>query len=314
MKMRTDKPLAASTRERYESNWRLFSEEMGVELPVTEEVVLDWLSGKIAKSEVTAGHLRSVCAAIDNAHEQEDYKRVCWGSSDIANAINNYRHDLALNSRIAKKMGIPPVGGALKRNAAPLLLEDLARFQKGLMKTLSKHPRHLCYVACATLMWAAALRRSEAAALTPEDVQFLGGGRVLVNIQSSKSDQYGDGDTVIASTYSKLPHGTADLLKKWISKRPTNEQNKQLFMFPTSHALGMTMKNKLVEVFGCSRRLTSHSFRVGFATYAYGAEVPPTHIQRILRHKRLDTTAGYWRQVDLSKIADEVEKRAAGKV
>lgn len=226
MKIRTDKPLSDNTRRHYEHTWGVFAREMKTDSPVSEDTVLEFLKKKIAECKLSPARLRGFCAAIDHEHEHNDYEKVCYRSSKIPNAINNYQRGLVKATREAKKKGIAPPAAAIKRTAPAIRPADLSKFINKMMKygKEKKNWRYYRYAACAILMWTAALRRSEAANLMIDDIDFYPNEeRVEVNIASSKGDQYGEGSVIIASSYKSLPYNTCEFLFRWVELRQSRE-------------------------------------------------------------------------------------------
>ncbi len=177
--------------------------------------------------------------------------------------------------------------GRKQRQAAPLTPELLDRMRES-FDVDRKH------YALAETLFGGALRISEAAALTVDDVERLanGGGRVL--IRKSKADQYGDGAWV------KLPKRTMVALKDMLDFPPGTPlfQTRKRRHATSPFTLTRWIRDAVKAVGEDEREFSGHSGRVGFAVFLADKGLRTHQIARLGRWKRVETVERYLRNMD----------------
>ena len=179
---------------------------------------------------------------------------------------------------------------------SPLRLETLREVCAGLPGDLEGTRDR----AVLTLGWAAALRRSEVAALEVEDIEEAPGG-LIVHIRRSKTDQEGKGDTV-GAPFASQPDDPACPVVAWADWiAATGIDSGPLFRGVVGHELRGRMSGWMVWAV-VKRHLGhlegdwgGHSLRAGLATESALAGAPVLTIQRQTRHRNLNQLLAYVR-------------------
>lgn len=146
------------------------------------------------------------------------------------------------------------------------------------------------------LGYASAMRRSELAALTLDDVEFKPGGIMLI-VRRSKTDQYAVGQVVAVVHWQHASTDPIAALDTWLRHRGTEPG--RLFTSLRTDRLPATRSParpsrscsaKRARAAGlAAERITAHSLRAGHATSAAVARVALDRIAAQTRHKRLST-------------------------
>ncbi len=155
------------------------------------------------------------------------------------------------------------------------------------------------------LGFAAALRRSELAALRVEDLRFTKKG-LVVTIARSKTDQEGRGDEIAVPFVPTASLCAVKAVQAWL--KGAGHTSGPLFRSLTpSRAVqdrpiaGRDIANLIQRL---ARRaqlegdFSGHSLRAGFATAAAQAKCPLDVIMRTTRHRSLAVLQGYIRRAD----------------
>lgn len=187
--------------------------------------------------------------------------------------------------------------GTAQRGKAPITPELLSRFRFG------KSLIDLRDKALILLGFAGAFRRSELAAIEVTDVAFCGDG-VTITIERSKTDPYGQGQSVAIPYNNAAPElCPVRALAAWLKA----SKIKSGYVFRsfwrgsnviksgkmTDRAVALIVK-KYVEAAGLDPDLYSgHSLRRGFATAAARADVGTVGIMRQTRHKSVEMVTRY---------------------
>jgi len=155
------------------------------------------------------------------------------------------------------------------------------------------------------LGFAAALRRSELAALRLEDLRFSKRG-LLLTIRRSKTDQEGAGQEIAVPFVENASLCAVRAVLAWIDSAGIVDG--PVFRSLTPHrrvqALPITGRDvaNLVQRLAKRARLdgdfSGHSLRSGFVTAAAQAKVPLDVIMRTTRHRSLAVVQGYIRRGD----------------
>jgi integrase len=198
-------------------------------------------------------------------------------------------------------MGIKRTKGCGQRQVAPLLKEDLLR-----MLTRMEGLRGLRDRALLLIGFAAALRRSELAALDVEDVEHVDEG-VLLNIRRSKTDQTALGRRVA------IPYGTQDAcpvraLFNWLVRaniktgavfRSIDRIDRIAGTRLSVQSIALIVKEHARQIGLDSACYSGHSLRAGLVTSAIQAGVGVHKIQQQTGHRSLAMVARYVRDNDL---------------
>ena len=147
-------------------------------------------------------------------------------------------------------------------------------------------------------------RREELTGLNLEDVRFVDKG-LVVHLRRSKGDQEGQGATV-AIPYGKGRVCPVRALREWIEVAninygvlfPSVSQWGEVGARLSGGDLARILKKRAGQLGIPADRLAGHSFRAGFATSAYKAGKPLPAISGHMRHRKLDTTRGYIRNLE----------------
>ena len=155
------------------------------------------------------------------------------------------------------------------------------------------------------LGFAAALRRSEIAALRVEDLRFTKQG-LLVRMVRSKTDQLGEGQEIAVPLVSNEALCAVRAVRRWLEA--AGIRSGPLFRSLSPHRAVQDAPIGGRDVANLIQRLASrahlegdfsgHSLRAGFATSAAQAKVPLDVIMRTTRHRSLAVLQGYIRRAD----------------
>ena len=198
------------------------------------------------------------------------------------------------------------IGVAVQRKA-PATARALAAMLKKLPDTLAgKRDRALLLIG-----FAAALRRSEIAALDVADLEFVDAG-VIVHLRRSKTDQDGAGQFVA------VPHGKTlkpvAALRAWLQAAAIGEG--QVFRpvgkgaqhagavkaTPLSGAaIAAIVKRACAGAGFDAAAFSGHSLRAGFVTTALERGADPLAVMRVTRHVEIGTLAVYDRRAKAFK-------------
>lgn len=302
----TDTALAPATEKRYRgalrqfARWRRTNGRSG-ELPMDEAVVIDYLQ-HLAGAGVSAGGLRIVACAVDFAHTSEDYDAVCSRSRRVGNLLRNHRRLHCCD---------PDDSGS-----EPLTEQELQQLLRNCQSAGKDEWRRVRDVALVTLMFCAALRRSEAAALLCGDVRIVKQG-VRVWIRRSKTDQMGEGRTLTAPPLADtVAPGCVEALRRWLTVRQTvvwkPNVADRLFCFASETALSQHLYRRMGWL-RLRKRVSSHSLRVSFATLSALRGTPVAILQRHMRHASVKTTGGYYRKADDAVVAGQIGAAWSGR-
>jgi len=189
--------------------------------------------------------------------------------------------------------------------APPLLENHLARMLDTLDMLTLRGNRD-----CALLLlgWCAALRRSELAALTWDQVQFVPGQGLVITVQGAKTDKAGEGQQVGVPYQSTAALCPVRALRAWqeVSKPPQTGgpifvqigKNGNNLSLPMS---GQAVGNVVAQIATRAdlEGFTAHSLRAGLATAAIIAGRPEAEVMNTTRHKSQTVFRGYVRHAEL---------------
>ncbi|HKU67243.1 MAG TPA: site-specific integrase [Candidatus Baltobacteraceae bacterium] len=158
------------------------------------------------------------------------------------------------------------------------------------------------------LGFAAALRRSEIAALDVVDLHFAKQG-LLVTIRRSKTDQIGEGCEIAVPYVANRALCAATAVRAWLEAAaltagPAFRSFTLRGQLTERRIDGRDVAN-LVKTVADRARLegdfSGHSLRAGFVTSAAEAGATLDNISRTTRHKSMAVLSGYIRRADLFK-------------
>jgi integrase len=209
--------------------------------------------------------------------------------------------------------------GVRRREAPPIMLEDLRRLVAATQSSSSTSRQGIRDRAMLLVGFWGALRRSELVALDVGDVRLVGDG-VRLEVRSSKTDQEGAGAVL------GLPRRSDELcpaaaVRQWLALRHDEvietsgdvdaavDDDAPLFVSFSRRNPGARLAPQAVErilrravaaagVDG-GGKFTPHSLRAGFATSAARAGKPAHAIRRQTRHASLAMLERYIREGDL---------------
>lgn len=144
--------------------------------------------------------------------------------------------------------------------------------------------------------FAAALRRSEIAALEIDDITYTPDG-IVVRIRRSKTDQDGEGATIPIPVGSKLK--PVDALNAWLA---TRKEDLGASLFGICDAtVALIVKRYARKAKLDPTMFSGHSLRAGFVTSAleHGADL--FKVMDVTRHRRVETLREYDRRAKAFK-------------
>lgn len=283
---------AANTIRAYHSDWRQFEgwcDERALDpMPARPEVVATYLAslGLAGKADSTIGrHL----AAIGWRHRQEGHAPPSGRDERmvIADTLAGIRREQRARPS-AKKAAI---------SAA-----DIARMIAMADGMGSRVVRDRAVLA---LGFAAALRRSELAALQLSDVTFVEDGLKLT-IRHSKTDQEGEGQVIAVPTGKVLK--PVARLAAWLELRgrvpgplffQIDPQGQRTDLAMSDRSVARLIK-KYAGLVGLDPEMVGgHSLRAGFLTEAARTRASIAKMQEVSRQKKVDVLLGYVRSAEL---------------
>jgi integrase len=280
-----DAAQAENTRRAYRSGWRSFTAYCMTHglspLPATPQTVVLYATHLAQYAKL--GTIRQRLAAIANMHEQS-----------------------GLQPPVAHKMvrrviqGIARTNGSAQTKKSAITLDLLRAMLLEIRGDDVKAKRDRAIL---LLGFAAALRRSELAALSVEDIQFERRGLRIV-IRRSKTDQEAEGVEIAVPIVKNPTLCAVRAVRAWLDASGITAG--RLFR---SFTLARTMQDhpidgrdvaNLVKSLSARARLegdfSGHSLRAGFVTSAAEKQVPLDSIARTTRHKSLTVLTGYIRR------------------
>jgi site-specific recombinase XerD len=280
---------AASTRECYRKDFRAFHRWCVVKgltsLPAAPSAVA-WYISSIAGDGLSVSSIGRRLAGIAYAHK-------------LAKAPNPTADDEVkmILSGIRRTLGTAP-----KRKAAATADRVRAMLDACPDTMIGKRDRALL-----ALGFAGAFRRSELVALLVSDLTEVPDGfRVL--IQSSKTDQTGEGQEIVVPRGAKIRPVQA--VQDWLQAASITSgpvfrvvrQSGRVEPWGLRGADVARIVKQRAQAAGLDpKELSGHSLRAGFATSAAETGASILKIMETTRHRSVDVLAAYVRRVDLFK-------------
>ena len=197
--------------------------------------------------------------------------------------------------------GVRRVKGSAQRQVDPLLKSDVV----GIMSKMEGIKGHRDR-ALILLGFAAALRRSELAALDFQDIEFVREG-LVVHLRRSKTDQIGEGRK-IGVPWGRSSACPVKAVEKWleISKiesgpifRAINRGGKVGQAQLSSQSIALILKGYARDIGLNPANISGHSLRSGLVTSAIQAGVAVHKIQQQTGHRSVEMLARYIRDAGL---------------
>jgi len=292
----------ANTRRAYEGDWRRFQDwctRLGQRLlPASPQTVILYVTHLADPTRTADCHSRAgMCkpATIDRAVSAISYFH-------RLNGFVSPRESVHVRNHVRK------VKNALKlavQQAAPLLVAHLRAIVARMPAT---EPVAIRDKAVLLLGWAAALRRSEIAALNRRDVALLEHGAVL-SIWTSKTDQEGSGEAIPVEPADNTDLCPLRALRAWFEVPDVQPADEALFGRTWYGELAperiverevnaivqkWTRRAQLVPE-NPSLKFSAHSLRAGFITEAARAGHPEWRIMQHSRHDSYESFREYIR-------------------
>jgi integrase len=228
-------------------------------------------------------------------------------------AIARKHREIGLESPVAHEVvrrivrGVARTNGASQTRKAAVTLDHLRAMLLEIHGDDLKAKRDRAIV---LLGFAAALRRSELAALSVEDLRFEKRG-LVVTIRRSKTDQEAKGAEIAVPYVPNRSLCAVRALKAWLDA--SGVASGSLFRsFTLQRRMletpidGRDVANLVKKLCGKARLdgdFSGHSLRAGFATSAAAAKAPLDAIARTTRHKSVSVLMGYVRP---AQVFDDV--------
>lgn len=294
-----------NTKKAYTSDWQTFTAWCRVQqveaLPASPATVTAWLIATSGTVAVTTQRRR--LSAIQYMHRQAGHHLDLKGGA--------FRK---VWSGIRRTHGRPPV-------------KKTALVTTALRNALNVLPANLTGVRDRALLlvgFAGALRRTELAAVevsARDGANWIeiGADGLTVHLARSKGDQEGSGQKIGIPFGSNPDSCPVRAYKAWLelSKITTGPAFRSITRHGSlgtdalcDHSVALVIKRTIIageiasgatesDAAATARRFAGHSLRSGLATSAAAHEVPGHLIQRQLRHKKYETTAGYIQDAEL---------------
>jgi len=273
---------AEATMRGYRSDWRQFANWCAhrdvVALPGAPEVVAMYVADLAGVKAV--GTIQRHLTSISQAHARAGY--------ESPTKTEPVRRVWA---------GVRRTFGTASKGKAPLLTDDV----RAMVGHLTERPLDIRDRALILIMFAGALRRSEAVALNVEDIEVTDDG-LLVTIRRSKTDQEGKGHVLGLPFGSDRHTCPVRALRRHLEVNSI-EQGAVFRSLRTGQRLSgraaATRVQRLATLIGRDvTTIGAHSLRAGLITAAVTAGVSEHNVMRHSRHKSITVFRTYVRGLD----------------
>jgi site-specific recombinase XerD len=284
--------LAPATERAYLTDWRAFTtwcHQRGRQtLPADPDTIVSWLADQARDGYATSTIARRLIV-VRRIHLVHGYPP----PTDTEQTKTVWR-------RTRRQLG------TATRQVAPITIDRLREMVATCQETPAGHRDQALLV----VGFAAALRRSEIAHLTCDDIQPCSEG-IILTIRRSKTDQLGAGERL------GLPHGTnastcpQRTLTRWMAHldpsagplfRPVDRHGNIAQQPLSGRAIAEIIKRRAALAGHDPDIYSGHSLRAGFATSAAAAGVTETTIARQTRHRSLSVLRNYIREGNLFSL------------
>jgi len=266
--------VSENTSRAYRADWTHFSAfcaAAGIEpMPASAEVIGAYITS-LADAGAAAATIDRRLSTIRAAH------RAAGHEPPSSEALRLLRR------------GIRRTIGTAQQQAAALGVEDVRRIVATLpADCIDDAARDRAVI---LVGFAAALRRSEVAALQLDDVRFETAGMVIT-LRRSKTDQEGAGRTVAVPYARRAEVCAVRALLAWIDRAGITSGS----LFGIGEKTVCRIVQRAADRAGIdAARVSGHSLRAGFATAAAAAGVHERDIQRQTGHKSTNVLRRYIR-------------------
>ncbi len=220
-------------------------------------------------------------------------------------------HESPTRSLLVSKTlaGLKRTHGTVQTKKTPLVVDELQALARVLdTKDLSDMRDRALFL----VMFAAALRRSEAARLEVRDIEFTKKGFILTKRQS-KTDKTGAGMRVPVS-YGSTNACPVIALRNWLKRAQVESgpifrdvSGEVVGKGMTDHTLARIIKRRVGMLGLDPKKFSGHSLRAGFVTSASAAGMEDWMIAKITGHKSMTILAGYRREADI-EVGDYMKR------
>ena len=273
--------IADNTRRAYRQDLADFLQWGGM-VPSTSEAVSAYIADR-AQTQTPATLTRRV-VGIGRAHVSQGLADPT--KSDLVRTVLR---------------GVRRVKGSAQRQVNPLLKHDLLSMLSCVSGVSGTRDRALLL-----LGFAAALRRSELAALTVQDIEFVREGMV-VHLRKSKTDQTAEGRKigVPLGRHSACP---VKSLEQWLACakinagpifRPVTRAGQIGDSQLSAQSIALIIKGYAKQIGLDATKFSGHSLRAGLVTSAIQAGVPVHKVQAQTGHQSVEMSARYIRDAGL---------------
>ena len=169
-----------------------------------------------------------------------------------------------------------------------------------MLEAMGERPVGLRNKVLTALMWRSGLRLAEALALVPDNIDR---DSLTIRILHGKGDK--------ARTVA-MDRQTLLLIDDWMEVRPAGPEQPLICTMKgedVEQAYVRLMYPRIAKKAGVTKRVHAHGFRHTFAVELARANVPMAHIQRLLGHSSLATTAIYLASLSPEEALDSVRSR-----
>lgn len=275
---------AENTRRVYATGWNDFlsycRQNALTALPATPQGVALYTTALADRAKL--GTIRIYLAAIGQKHREAGQE------SPVAHEIVR---------RIVR--GIARTHGSAQARKSAITIDKLRAM---LLEIRGDDRKALRDRALLLLGFAAALRRSELAALCVQDLRFEKRG-LIVTVRRSKTDQEGLGTEIAVPYVTTKTLCAARAVKAWLNATGFDEGalfrsfdlQRRMLDKPIGGRDVANLVKKLARKAGLDGDFSGHSLRAGFATSAAAAKASLDSIARTTRHKSLSVLMGYVR-------------------
>jgi len=243
-------------------------------LPGAPAAVCAYLTERAAQG-ISFGTIEVACCAV--AHQHRSHR-----------VLDPVAHEAVRQVRRGLRRTL---GTAPRRQAHPLSVAEIRRIVTAIDRSTPQGARDAALI---LLGFASALRRSELAALTLDDLEAKPTG-LLLRIRHSKTDQDCRGQIVGVARGDHARTDPIAALVTWLAHRGANpgplftSMRGGLNPGPISgNAIARILKARAEAVGLPTERITGHSLRAGHATAAALAGVGVDRIAAQTRHRRID--------------------------
>lgn len=266
-----------ATRRAYRSDWRHFEQWCSARnlstLPASIETTASYLA-HLADSGLKASTISRRLAAIAYAHRLSGAPPLC-SAEPIKAVLRGIRRRI----------------GVAVEQKTPATAHAITKMLRRIPDTLAgKRDR-----AILLLGFAAALRRSEIAALNIADLERTADG-LLIHIRKSKTDQEGAGHVVAIPRGSKLR--PVDALDEWLAASGRTDGP----LFGISDRTIANIVKRYARLANLNPQdFSGHSLRAGFVTSALESGADILKVMDVTRHREVKTLKAYDRRAKAFK-------------